>query len=88
MGIAEATAEVYAIDCFAAGQPLDHDTMASSLEVTPSVFASIRTAIVETEDSKMRTIRDSLQAGVSYNQIRFVLACMINNVEIWLLLWT
>ena len=82
MGITKATAEVYGIDCLAAGQPLDHDVMASNLNVTTSTFQRVRRSIEENGDRKLRTIRDSLQAEVSYNQIRFVLACMINDIEL------
>ena len=45
MGIAKATAEVYGIDCLAAGQPLDHDVMASNMKY---IFCTLyKTSVLE-----------------------------------------
>lgn len=37
--------------------------------------------ILSNEDNKLRTIRDALNEEFSYNQIRFVLACLIQELE-------
>ena len=80
--IAYATAEVYGIDCLAAGGPLDHEMIARYLDVTPDAFHPIKRAIQSNEDLKLRTIRDGFDVEFSYNQIRFVLACLIQDFEL------
>ena len=82
MGIAEPTAEVYGIDCLAAGAKLDHKLLASYLGLTPHAFQLIKGVIQSNEDNKLRTIRDELHTDFSYNQIRFVLACVIHSLEL------
>lgn len=82
MGIAKATAEVYAIDCLAAGRKIDHGQLASFLALTPDAFQRIKVTILSNEDNRLRTVRDSLSEEFSYNQIRFALACLIHELEL------
>ena len=84
MMIARATAEVYAIDSLAAGQDLDHETMAKSLEIKQDDFRRIKGELMSTmrNDKKLRTVRDNLGQKYGYNQIRFVLACQIQELEL------
>lgn len=81
LNVAEATAEVYGIDAFAAGAPMDHVRLAEVLQVTEENFERIRRCIEKDQDPKLRTIRDELKE-FSYNQIRFVLACMIRDLTL------
>ena len=80
--VAEATAEVYGIDAFAAGAPMDHVRLAEVLQVTEENFERIKSCIEKGEDPKLRAIRDELHELFSYNQIRFVLACMIRDLSL------
>lgn len=82
LGIAVATVEVYAIDCLAAGSKLDHEHLASYVGISTDSFQRIKIAILSNEDNKLRTIRDALTEEFSYNQIRFVLACLICKLEL------
>ena len=43
--IKKSTAEVYGIDCLAAGGSVDHEMIARYLEVTPDAFHRIKSAI-------------------------------------------
>ena len=81
LSITKATAEVYGIDGLAAGQQIDRETLARLLNVSMDCFKRIRNEIVVCEDRKLRTIRDNLSQEFSYNQIRFVLACLIQELE-------
>ncbi|XP_078380981.1 uncharacterized protein LOC144663784 [Oculina patagonica] len=82
--IACATAEVYAIDSLAAGQDVDHEIIAKSLEINEEDFQRIKAELMSTmrNDKKLRTVRDNLGQEYGYNQIRFVLACQIQEVEL------
>lgn len=82
LGVSVATAEVYAIDCLAAGRKLDHERIARYLGVSSDVFQIIKVTIQSNDDDKLRTIRDSLQEEFSYNKICFVLACLIQELEL------
>ena len=82
LGIAVATAEVYAIDCLAAGRKLDHELLASYVGISTDSFQRIKIAILSNEDNELCTIRDALTEEFSYNQIRFVLACLICELEL------
>lgn len=70
LSVAQATAEVYGIDCLAAGADLNHETMATFLNVTEESFEIIKRTILSNEDNKLRTVRDNL--GEVYT-IKFVL---------------
>lgn len=50
LSITKATAEVYGIDGLAAGQQIDHETLARLLEVSMDCFKRIRNEIVVCED--------------------------------------
>ena len=82
LSITKATAEVYGIDGLAAGQQIDHETLARLLDVSMDCFKRIRNEIFVCEGRKLRTIRDNLSQEFSYNQIRFVLACLIHELEL------
>ena len=59
LSITKATAEVYGIDGLAAGQQIDHETLARLLDVSMDCFKRIRNKIVVCEDRKLRTICDN-----------------------------
>lgn len=82
LGVEEDTAKVYTIDALAAGAPLSHSRMASLLEISGEEFENIKSSIISNTDAKLRTIRGNLNESFSYNQIRFVLACMIRELEV------
>ena len=82
LGIAVATAEVYVTDCLAAGRKLDYKLLASYLGISTDSFQPIKIAILSNEDNKLRTIRDALTEEFSYNQVCFVLACLICELEL------
>lgn len=82
LSITKANAEVYGIDGLAAGQQIDHETLARLLDVSMDCFKRIRNEIFVCEGRKLRTIRDNLSQEFSYNQIRFVLACLIHELEL------
>ena len=82
LNVAQATAKVYGIDCFAAGAELDHETIAASLDSTKDYFSIIKRENVSSEDRKPRTIQDNLGEVITYSQIRLVIACLIHNLEI------
>lgn len=81
LAIAKATAEVYGIDSLAAGMDVDHQMVATYIRVTPEDFQRIKSTILLNEDKKLCTIRDSLNEEFEYNQICFVLACLIQELE-------
>ena len=72
LGIAEATVEVYAIDCFAANAPLDKTILTRHMEVNPESLQLIKGAIEGCKDGKLHTVKDHLDDVFSYNQIRLV----------------
>ena len=74
-------AQANGIDCLAAGAELDHETIATFLDVTEESFSVIKREILSNEERKLRTIRDNLGEVITYNQIRFVIACLIHNLE-------
>lgn len=82
LAVQEATAEVYTIDAFAAGAPLNHTRMANFLEIQGEDFERIKSAITANSNAKLTTIRADLNESFSYNQIRFVLACMIRDLDL------
>lgn len=74
------TAEVYTIDAFASGAPLDHERMAQLMGVDSDLFQRIKAVVEANADGKLRAIKDDL-VDSTYNQIRFVLACMIRSLH-------
>lgn len=81
LAVAKATAEVYGIDCLAAGEEVDHKLMAKYLQIAPESFERVKVGIMSDRNNSLRSIRDELQ-DFSYNQIRFVLACLIQELEL------
>lgn len=79
--VAQATAEVYGIDCLAAGLDMDHQTMAKYLAISVGSFERIKGEIMSSNGRRLRTVRDNLEE-FSYNQIRFVLACQIHDLDL------
>lgn len=79
--IAQPTAEVYAIDCLAAGRDVDHQKVAEYMQISGESFQIIKNEILQS-DKKLRTVRDNLNEAFNYNQIRFVLACMIQDLHL------
>ena len=79
--VARATAEVYGIDCLAAGLDMDHQTMAKYLAISVESFEQIKGEITSSNDRRLCTVRDNLEE-FSYNQIRFVLACQIQDLDL------
>ena len=80
LNIATATAEVYGIDCLVAGGELDHEMMAGYLKVNKTSFDIMKQEILSSGDKKLRTVQDNLGEVYTYNQLRFVLACMIHEL--------
>lgn len=68
LNVAQATAKVYRIDCFAAGTELDHETKATFLDGTKDYFSIIKRGIVSSEDRKPRTIQDNLGEVITYKK--------------------
>ena len=81
LNITTATAEVYGINCLAAGGDIDHEIVAGYLKVTKTSFDIIKGEILTSQDKKLRTVRDSLEKVYTYNQLRFVLACLIHELD-------
>lgn len=84
LNVVQATAEVYGIDCLAAGSDVNHESVAEYLNVNKRSFEIIKTEIMANEDKKLRTVWDNLGQAYSYNQIRFVLACLIHDHDLQL----
>lgn len=68
-----ATAEVYAIDSFAANAPLDEKMLTRHMAISGESFSMIKAAIHITKDGKLRTVKNQLADEFSYNQIRLVI---------------
>ena len=79
--VAEATAQIYGIDAFVAGAPIDHVWLSSILGISEDNLQIVKDCIEHNTDNKLRSIRDELET-FSYNQIRFVLACMIRDLSL------
>ena len=82
LNISIGTAEVYTIDCLVAGQAMDHEMVAKCLQISRKSFSKIKEAIISNEDRRLRTIQDNLNEEFSYNEIHFVLACIIQELDI------
>lgn len=77
--VQRATAEVYTIDAFAAGKDIDPKRMAELLDVTEESFSALKEAL--NSKTRLSEVKEALP-DCSYNQIRFVLACMIRDVDV------
>lgn len=82
MQVAVATAEVYAIDSFAAKAPIDESVLARYLQVDRELFLAIRATINKNRDGKLRPLKDELKDNFTCNQLRFVIACLIRDCEV------
>lgn len=78
IGVAEATAEVYVIDCFCEGHEnlSDSKKLLQDLEVDEGKFRSIATEACK-DGITLRQIRD--KTALRYNEIRAVVAYMIHH---------
>ena len=77
LGVQRPTVEVYLIDLLVAGQELDHDRLGSLLDVTEDQLLLLQ------EELRVKTRLSEVKQScpnVTYNQIRFVLACLIRNL--------
>lgn len=81
MRVAVAMAEVYGIDSFAANAPLDEVMLARYLKLDRSSFLLIKDTIQKNTDRKLRRVKDSLNGQFTHNQLHFVIACLIRDVE-------
>ena len=57
LNIAQATAEVYGIDCLAAGQDVDHQTFAKYLDISEESFERIKNEIMSSNGRDLATIK-------------------------------
>ena len=76
--VAVATAEVYTIDGYRAGAPLEFDKLCSEMNITYTDRVTVCNGI-KTHGTTLRNIRDQFQDRYTYNQIRLVLAAMIRD---------
>lgn len=73
------TAEVYLTDALAAGKTLDHQRLGNELQVTGEHFLILREELHV--KNRLSVVKQS-HPGLTYNQIRFVLACIIHDLEV------
>lgn len=82
LGVQRATAEVYIIDAFAdafaAGKNVDPEHIAELLDVTKDLFSRLQQLLLTHEC--LGKVKEA-SGGCTYNQIRFVLACMIRDMH-------
>ena len=75
------TAEVYLIDSLVAGKDLDHERLGKYLHITKEHFLLLRDELLV--KPRLSIVKQSYPS-FTYNQIRFVLACLIRDMEVWL----
>ena len=78
--IQTASVEIYLIDALVAGKDIDYHRLGSLLNVTGYVFLLLRQILLEKR--WLKEVKRSCP-GFSYNQIRFVLACLIRDYEVY-----
>jgi len=66
----------------AVATPLDEAVLVCYLDVDRDSFFSIKAATEKNADEKLCMVIDQLRYAFSYDQIRFVIACLIRNVEL------
>ena len=79
------TAEVYVIDGLVAGAPVEMNYLLQELEVTTAIFVHVKRELESERELSLRAIKDNLAARdlpLQYNQIRGVIACLINGHEV------
>ena len=72
---------VYSINCLAAEIGMDHQTMAKYLAFSIESFERIKGEIIWRNDRRLRTMWDNM-GEFSYNQIGFLLACQIQELDL------
>lgn len=83
IGVKTPTAEVYILDAYVAGCPIDPEYIVQELKVDRELFHSVKREIASHEEITLRTIKDNLaDRDLSYNQIRCIIACLINGYEL------
>lgn len=73
------TAEVYLIDSLVAGKDLDHERLGEYLRITNEHFLVLRDELLV--KPRLSMVKQSYPS-FSYNQIRFLLAYLIRNLEV------
>ena len=73
------TAEVYLIDSLVAGKDLDHELLGEYLHITNEHFLLLRNELLV--KPRLSMVKQSYPS-FTYNQIRFVLACLIRDLEV------
>lgn len=73
------TAEVYLIDSLVAGKDLDHERLGEYLLITNEHFLLLRDELLV--KPRLSMVKQSYPS-FTYNQIRFVLACLIRDLEV------
>ena len=73
------TVEVYLIDSLLAGKDLDHERLGEYLHITNEHFLVLRDELLV--KPRLSMVKQSYPS-FSYNQIRFVLACLIRDLEV------
>ena len=75
------TAKVYLIDSLVAGRDLDHERLGEYLNITNEHFLLLRDELLV--KPRLSMVKQSYPS-FTYNPIRFVLACLIRDLEVWL----
>lgn len=76
LSVAEATAEVYTIDGYCAGAPIEFSKLIEQMNLSSADVEILCNGIKE-HGSTLRNVRNAFQDRFSYNQIRLILAAMI-----------
>ena len=83
--VQKATVEVYTLDGFVAGAPLDYEYLMGELNVSQAKFQKVKRELKQPGELKLRTVKDKLEnsnISVSYNQIKLVIACLIRGYDL------
>lgn len=82
LSVAEKTVEVYIIDLLASGEGTDPErkTMLRHMEVNSTDFHRVESHLCKSGIT-LREIKDAT-LNLTYNQIRVVIACLLNNTII------
>ena len=76
LGVAVTTAEVYTIDGYCSGAPLSFAKLSDKIKLSPADVEKVSDGI-KRRGTSLRNIRDGLGNLFTYNQIRLVLAAII-----------
>ena len=83
LGVATATAEVYTIDAFVSGVPLDFVFLCAELSLDRRLFQATKRELQEND--LLKAVKENLEGQhykVTYNQIRLVIAGLIRGEEL------